>query len=73
MEQELSDTKWKSKVLLLGGVVGALVGVGTTYLLVQQAERRGESLKIGTGEGLRLGMLVLGMLRQVASLGAKEE
>jgi len=73
MEQELSDTKWKSKVLLIGGVVGALVGVGTTYLLVQQAERRGESLKIGTGEGLRLGMLVLGMLRQVASLGAKEE
>jgi hypothetical protein len=73
MEQELPDTKWKSKVLLIGGVVGALVGVGTTYLLVQQAERKGESLKIGTGEGLRLGMLVLGMLRQVASLGAKDE
>ena len=69
MEQELQDTQWKSKVLLLGGVLGALVGVGTTYLLVQQAERKGEPLKMGTGEGLRLGMLVLGMLRQVSSLG----
>jgi hypothetical protein len=69
MEQDLQDTQWKSKVLLIGGVIGALVGVGTTYLLVQQAERRGESLKIGTGEGLRLGMLVLGMLRQVSRLG----
>ena len=71
MAQEIPDTQWKSKVLLLGGVIGALVGVGTTYLLVQQAEREGEPLKLGTGEGLRLGMLVLGMLRQVSSLGDK--
>jgi hypothetical protein len=69
MEQEFQDTQWKSKVLLIGGIIGALVGVGTTYLLVQQSERRGEALKIGTGEGLRLGMLVLGMLRQVSRLG----
>jgi hypothetical protein len=71
MAEELQDTQWKSKVLLLGGVIGALLGVGTTYLLVQQSERRGEPLKLGTGEGLRLGILVLGMLRQVASLGDK--
>jgi hypothetical protein len=71
MAEELQDTQWKSKVLLLGGVIGALLGVGTTYLLVQQSERRGEPLKLGTGEGLRLGMLVLGMIRQVSSLGDK--
>ena len=69
MTEEYQDQQWKSKVLLLGGVIGAAVGVGTTYLLVKQAERKGEPLKLGTGEGLRLGMLVLGMLRQVSSLG----
>ena len=73
MAQELNDTQWKSKVLIIGGVLGALVGVGTTYLLVQQAERKGETLKLGTGEGLRLGMLLLGMLRQVSRLGDKDD
>jgi hypothetical protein len=67
------DTQWKTKALFIGGLIGALLGVGTTYLLVQRADREGEHLSIGTGEGLRLGMLVLGMLRQVASLGDKGE
>jgi hypothetical protein len=49
------------------------MGLGTAYLLTQKAEREGESLKLGTGEGLRLGMLALGMLRQVASLGDKAD
>ena len=71
MAEELQDQQWKSKVLLIGGFIGAAVGVGTTYLLVKQAERKGEPLRLGTGEGLRLGMLVLGMLRQVSSLGDK--
>jgi len=73
MGQELPEPQWKSKVLVIGGVLGAFVGVGTTYLLIQQAEREGETLKIGTGEGLRLGMLVLGMLRQVSRLGDKDD
>jgi hypothetical protein len=70
MEQ---DTQWKTKALVLGGLIGALLGMGTTYLLAQRAEREGETLKLGTGEGIRLGMLALGMLRQVASLGEKED
>jgi hypothetical protein len=68
MEQE---PQWKTKALLMGGVLGALLGVGTAYLLVQRAEREGEPLSIGTGEGIRLGMLVMGMLRQVAQIGDK--
>lgn len=70
MEQ---DTQWKTKTLIIGGVIGALMGLGTAYLLTQRAEREGETLKLGTGEGIRLGMLALGMLRQVASLGDKAD
>jgi hypothetical protein len=68
MEQ---DTQWKTKALIVGGLIGALLGMGTAYLLTERAEREGETLKLGTGEGIRLGMLALGMLRQVASLGEK--
>ena len=60
---------WKNRVLLLGGLIGGLVGLGTAYLLVQRAEKEGTELSLGTGEGIRLGLMVLGMLRQVSRLG----
>jgi gas vesicle protein len=63
------ESQWKARAMLVGGVVGALLGVGTAYLLAQRAEREGRQLEIGPGEGLRLGVLLLGMLRQVAGLG----
>lgn len=62
-------TGWKNKVLVFGGVIGGLVGVGTAYLLVQRAEKEGTEVQLGTGDGIRLGLLVLGMLRQVSRLG----
>lgn len=60
---------WKSKALLVGSLIGALVGAGAAYLLVQRAEREQASLHIGTGEGIKIGLLALGLLRQVAQLG----
>ena len=62
-------TAWKNKVLVIGGVIGGLVGLGTAYLLVQRAEKEGTELSLGTGEGIRLGLMVFGMLRQVSRLG----
>jgi hypothetical protein len=63
------DPNWKTKTLLIGSIIGALAGLGAAYLLIQQAERRGEQPKIGTGEGLRLGMGVLQLLKNVGELG----
>lgn len=63
------DPNWKTKTLLFGSIIGALTGLGAAYLLIQQAERQGEQPKIGTGEGLRLGMGVLGLLKRVGELG----
>ncbi len=64
-----SEDAWKAKVLLVGGLIGALAGVGTAYLLVQRSEEQGKPLRLGAGEGVRLGLLVLGLMRQVARLG----
>jgi hypothetical protein len=63
------DSNWKTKTLLFGSIIGALTGLGAAYLLIQQAERQGEQPKIGTGEGIRLGMGVLGLLKRVGELG----
>ncbi len=64
------ETKnWKTTTLVIGGVVGALVGLSAAYLLIQRAEKEQGRLQMNAGEGIKLGLLVLGLLRQVAQLG----
>jgi len=58
----------KSQVLMIGAIIGALTGLGTAYLLTKNAEKEGEDLAISTGQGLKLGLLILGMLKQVLQL-----
>ncbi len=67
------DGAWRSKTLLIGGLLGALTGIGIAMLLVKRAERQGGEMKLSTGEGMRLGLLILGMLRQVADLASPDE
>jgi hypothetical protein len=63
------DNSWKIRTLILGAVVGAATGLGAAYLLTRRAEQEGEELSITSGQGLKLGLLVIGLLRQVMSLG----
>ena len=63
------DTSWKTQTLLIGGVVGALVGVGAAYLLSKRAEQKGTPLSITPGKGVQLGVLLAGLLRSILSLG----
>jgi hypothetical protein len=65
----MEPENWKTKTLLLGGIIGAVVGLGAAYLLIQRAEKEQGKLKMNAGEGIKLGLLVLGLLRQVAQLG----
>jgi hypothetical protein len=65
----LDDPNWKNKILMLGGALGLMAGLGVAYLMVQRAEREGSKPNMNMGEGLKLGLLVLGMLRQVSQLG----
>lgn len=69
--QTRKNGDWKPKLFAIGAVVGALVGVGAAYLLAQQAELEGTQPEISGSEGVRLGIAVLGLLRQVASLGER--
>ncbi|MBN1266585.1 MAG: hypothetical protein JXA25_13910 [Anaerolineales bacterium] len=59
---------WKKRTYLIAGIIGLLTGLGTAYFLVQRAEMEEQELSIGAGEGLRLGLLLLGALRQIGQL-----
>jgi hypothetical protein len=65
------DRSWKTRILLIGAVVGAITGLGVAFALVQRAEQQGEEVKLNTGEGIRLGMGVLGLLRQIGQIGGE--
>lgn len=73
MNPETPQVSWKTKTMLTGAILGALVGVGAAYLLIARAEREDETIKMSAGEGVRLGLLVLGLLRQVSLLGDSEK
>ena len=69
VEEQEVDNSWKAKTLIIGGIVGALTGLGAAYLLTRRAEQKGEPLAISSGQGLKVGMLVAGLLRSILSLG----
>lgn len=65
----MENENWRIKTLVLGCIIGAAVGLGAAYLLIQRAEKEQGRLQMNAGEGIKLGLLVLGLLRQVAQLG----
>lgn len=59
----------KNRTLLLGALVGAVTGLAAAMLLNRRAEQQGTELALTTGEGMKLGVMVIGLLRAIASLG----
>ena len=61
--------KSKERTLLTGALIGAFAGLIAAMLLNRRAEHDERSTAITTGEGLKLGVLIFGLLRAIASLG----
>ena len=59
----------KSKTLIAGAMLGAITGLFAAMLLNRRAEKNERKTALTTGEGLKLGVLVFGLLRAIASLG----
>jgi len=64
------NSSWKAKALIIGSLVGALTGLGATYVMVQRSE---EPPEVGPTDGVKLGLLLLGLVRAVGDLGTQRE
>ena len=53
--EDQTDNSWKIQTLVIGGVLGALVGIGGAFLLTSSAEQKGTQLAITPGKGVQLG------------------
>ncbi len=63
----LNDGSWKPKALAIGTVLGALVGLVAAYLYIQN-QQEDRPPELSPGDGVKLGVLVFGLLRSIASL-----
>lgn len=68
-QKEQVDNSWKVKTLFIGAAVGALTGLGAAFLLTKRAEQKGQPLAMTTGQGIKLSVLIAGLLRSILSLG----
>ena len=59
----------KSRVILGGALLGALIGLVAALLITRRAEKNERETAITAGEGIKIGALVFGLLRAIASLG----
>lgn len=64
------NNNWKTKTYLIGAVVGAVVGLGTAFLVARSSDERGGGPpEISTGDLLKVGVGVFGLVRGIAALG----
>ncbi|HET9590104.1 MAG TPA: hypothetical protein VFO91_15065 [Anaerolineales bacterium] len=62
-----------NRILVFGALVGAATGLAAAYLMQRRAEETGTEISLTAGDGMKLGLLVMGLLRAVASLGEEEK
>ena len=58
-----------SRLLLGGALLGAIIGLIAAMIINRRAENNESETAITAGEGIKLGVLVFGLLRAIASLG----
>lgn len=66
-EQRLT---WKMQIIIGGAIVGALLGVGTSYLMARASEeKRGGPPEFKTMDILKIAISIFGLVRGIAALG----
>jgi hypothetical protein len=74
MRKEMNpDQNWKTRIFIIGSIVGAMAGVGAAFLLVKRAEEEHTQPRLTAGEGVQLGLGLLGLMRLIASVGGEKE
>ena len=62
------DMDWRGKAFVVGGVLGALLGLGAAYIYINAAEQSGETPEVSPGTAVTIGLSLLALLRQVAAI-----
>lgn len=69
MKQKRKQLMNQNKILLFGALIGAATGLAAALILQRRAEKTGTEISLSTGEGIQLGVMIMGLLRAISSLG----
>jgi gas vesicle protein len=58
----------KTKTLLIGTSVGAVTGMIAALIVLQQAEKNQTTPKLTAGDGVKVGIGIMGILRLLADI-----
>ena len=58
-----------NRILIFGALIGAATGLAAALILQRRAEQTGNEISLSTGEGIQLGVMVMGLLRAISALG----
>jgi len=61
----------KSKILFVGGLIGLLSGLFAAYLLLQRSEQNEKNPSISPGDGIKVGLGILGVLKLISDIGER--
>lgn len=68
----IPKTNWQSRVYLVGGLAGIIVGLLAAYFYVRATEESGSGpVRIKSMDALSLAVALLALIRQITDLGAK--
>jgi hypothetical protein len=59
----------QNKILIFGALLGAATGLVAAMILQRRAQKTGKEISLSTGEGIQLGVMIMGLLRAISSLG----
>lgn len=60
---------WKTKALIIGGVLGLVSGLFAAFLLIQRSDQKQQKPQLKAKDGVKVGMGLLGVLRLISDLG----
>lgn len=66
------SNNWKTRVLIIGGVVGLLSGLGAAYLLIRRSEEAQHQPQLTTGDGVKIGMGLAGVFKLISDLASRK-
>ncbi len=56
---------------MIGAIIGTLAGLMAAYLFIKRAEEQDKPPRLAAGDGVKLGLGVLGLLRLISDFGEK--
>ncbi|MCX7975934.1 MAG: hypothetical protein N2646_02565 [Bellilinea sp.] len=64
---------WKTKTIVIGGLIGAAAGIIAALLLIQRAEETQQVPRLTAGDGVKVGVGVLGLLRLISDIAGSKK